>query len=516
MKWTIMFGLTVTFLVVSSPPVALGETKNDDETHFLQQQAKAKELKSKIADNPGDVEVRRKLVFLYVVELDKPKEAAKLLTNDIQEPWRTYVPLSARAVSELKEGECKKLGDWYSKELQRKATSYSKARMLIHAKAYYEQFLGLHKRPDLARTVVSAGLKRVVAHLAKLNPQEQAANESTLDKMIRGHLPLIRSIKNAPLNPQFRWKYRRSGSAVAGDFIRKKRLRSGIPQGCPTPVTALSHALDYRQYADVQKLMTGRGVHTLMFPDIIYLRAKKLMPREGLGKYFFIWMGPGCMGPGTLDRDNVDIRFSSSPAKEFCDEMRANNLWRDARFAGERTSTDYAAVFSLIKQGVEQYAKQDLCILDVYACNRLLWEADLLSHNYLLLDKEIQRKAPTNEAQRKAIRAWAIKTMLVYCKKAVAGPNPTKGFPENLSDYLWTTVIRRAASRLTRDFCGKSTDPTGLQKKWIDWYGTNPPEFSELEKLSKKIIVIQDKYGQEQKTKQAKDRLRQPGPDATR
>jgi len=526
MKWTILLGLTVTLLVVPSSPVALGETKNDDETYFLQQQAKATELKNKLVDNPGDIEARHKLIFLYIVELDKPKEAGELLTKDVQEPWQTYVPLSTRAVSGLKEGECKKLGDWYSRELQRKATSYSKARMLIHAKAYYEQFLGLHKRPDLARTVVSAGLKRVAAHLAKLNPQEQAANESTLDNIIKKHLPLVRSIKNAsfkdaPFNPggSAEFNYRTNGiSRRDAEILKRKRP---MPKVSPSPVPALSWTLEYRQYADAQKLMTGRGLQTLRFPAAKFLLATKGMPRDGLGKYFFI-----LMEPGVGNRHIVDLRFdgsgggANSPVRSFCHEMRLwgkSRRWQEGPYWGvARTSADYAAVFSMIKQGVEQYAKQDLCILDVYAYSKLLWEADLFTHNYLLLYKKIQRKAPTNEAQRKAIRAWTIKTMLVYCKKAVASPNPTKGFPENLSTYLWGTSIRQAASRLTRDFCAKSTAPALFQKKWVDWYGTNPPEFSELEKLCKKITAIQDKYGQEQKTTRAKDRLRRPGPDATR
>jgi len=508
----------------------MGETQNDYEDHFNRQQTEAKELKSKIVNNPGDVAVRRKLIFLYVVELHKPQEAVELLTKDIKEPWRTNIPLSARVVSELKEGECKTLGDWYSKELQKKASLHSQTKMLLHAKAYYEQFLRLHKRPDLKRAVVSAGLKRVETRLAKLNPQEQAVSKSTLDNIIREHLPLVRLIKNAslkdaPFNPggSAEFQYRNNGRREAEILKRKRKgltSREAEILKRKRPVPALSWTLEYRQYADAQKLMTGRGLQTIRFPAVKLLIAMKGMPREGLGKYFFI------QGGSRAKDRRVDLRFdgrggstsTSSPAASFCKEMRIwgdGRRWREAGFAGVRTSTDYGAVFSLIKQGVEQYAKQDLCILDVYALNRLLLEADLITHRYLL-DKEIQKNAPTNEGQRKAIRAWAIKTMLVYCKKAAASPNPTKGFPEDLSTYLWRTSIGQAASRLTRDFCAKSTGPASFRKKWVDWYGTNPPEFSEIEKLCKKIIAIQDKYGQEQKTKRAEDRLRRADTESTK
>ena len=60
------------------------------------QQIKLKSLRAKLTADPENATVRKELIVIYVAGLDNPAEAAKLITNDLDEVTRTYVPLAAR------------------------------------------------------------------------------------------------------------------------------------------------------------------------------------------------------------------------------------------------------------------------------------------------------------------------------------------------------------------------------------------------------------------------------------
>ena len=59
------------------------------------------------------------MILFNVIELDKPDEAVKLLTADLDESIRTYVSLAAKSPTDLTESVCLELGDWYYKKLPR-------------------------------------------------------------------------------------------------------------------------------------------------------------------------------------------------------------------------------------------------------------------------------------------------------------------------------------------------------------------------------------------------------------
>jgi len=120
------------------------------------------DLKAKIEANPNDAASRSELIRLYVVEFDNPAEAAKYLSDTVDEATRKYLPAAAKAVAEAPELACLELGDWYM-TLSDKASSAAKPAVLSRAAGYYRRFLDLHKTDDAAKTKAVLALKRVDA-----------------------------------------------------------------------------------------------------------------------------------------------------------------------------------------------------------------------------------------------------------------------------------------------------------------------------------------------------------------
>jgi len=119
----------------------LKDARERDKTH--KQVARYKRL---LAEDTKNVLIREKLIRMYVVELDSPDEARKLLTTDVSEIWRTYVPLAAAKPAETPKAVCVELGDWY-KSLIGQATPTGKANALARAKACVARFLELETNP---------------------------------------------------------------------------------------------------------------------------------------------------------------------------------------------------------------------------------------------------------------------------------------------------------------------------------------------------------------------------------
>ena len=116
-----------------------------------------------LRSQPRAAGARAKVVRALLVEMDRPADAGKYLNEALDEEWRTFVPMAAKPVSELKEEECRQVGDWYWKELSSRAPSAAKAKMLSRAKALYERFLSLHGKKDAD----SLGIKLELAEVRK-------------------------------------------------------------------------------------------------------------------------------------------------------------------------------------------------------------------------------------------------------------------------------------------------------------------------------------------------------------
>ncbi|MGB2822718.1 MAG: LamG domain-containing protein, partial [Phycisphaerae bacterium] len=126
------------------------------------------QLKGLLAKEPDNTAVRERLILLYVVELDRPGEARKLLTAAVSEELRTCVPSAAGEVEGVAKEVCLELGDWYRSLADgAHVTVRGKARALTRAKAYYERFVKLEADP-LKAAIAKAKLAQVVKELAEL------------------------------------------------------------------------------------------------------------------------------------------------------------------------------------------------------------------------------------------------------------------------------------------------------------------------------------------------------------
>ena len=131
-------------------------------------QARLKSLKAKLTADPKDITARKELILFYVTALDNPVEAAKLLTDDLDEVTRTYVPLAAKSLDGLDEAICLELGDWYYRKLLKTASVIAKGVVLQRAKGYYQKFLDLHAKKDAQSYRAKAALESIEKELAKL------------------------------------------------------------------------------------------------------------------------------------------------------------------------------------------------------------------------------------------------------------------------------------------------------------------------------------------------------------
>ena len=135
--------------------------------HARARQAAGKELKrlqAALAERPDSTAVRQALVLHYVVERDEPARAAGLLTGEMPEPLRTYVPLAVLAIDQTASAACGELADWY-RALAEKASVNGKALTLRRAKRYYARFLATHGKRDVQHYRATAAIKEIDALL---------------------------------------------------------------------------------------------------------------------------------------------------------------------------------------------------------------------------------------------------------------------------------------------------------------------------------------------------------------
>jgi len=99
-----------------------------------------------LAANADNRVARERLIQLYVQDVGDVGEAAKLITPDVSEKLRTYVPLAAKAVDDVAAEACMELGDWYL-AMANSARPTSKARAMARAAAYYERCMSRSADP---------------------------------------------------------------------------------------------------------------------------------------------------------------------------------------------------------------------------------------------------------------------------------------------------------------------------------------------------------------------------------
>ena len=130
--------------------------------------------RGKLESNSDNKAARKKLLELYVTELDQPAEAEKILNDFVDFLWRKNIPLALKDVEDLSEAESLELGDWYYGFSFRRG-KLVKGRigtvpLLRRARKYYERYLELHAKEDVERLNARANLKKINMALAELTP----------------------------------------------------------------------------------------------------------------------------------------------------------------------------------------------------------------------------------------------------------------------------------------------------------------------------------------------------------
>jgi len=134
---------------------------------------RAESLKKQLAADPSNRKARDDLVYLLLVDLDRPAEAATFLDEGCDATFRKFIPGAAKPVDEAPELACMELGDWY-RGLAEAAAPAAKAPMFVRAKAYYDRFLRLHEAPDLDRKRVALVAEQVAEALDGLGWKPRA------------------------------------------------------------------------------------------------------------------------------------------------------------------------------------------------------------------------------------------------------------------------------------------------------------------------------------------------------
>ena len=125
-------------------------------------------LKRSLANDPDNTKTRTAAVQLYLLELDDPAQAAKLLTDDLDEKLRTYVLLAAKNIEDVEVGACFELGRWYWEMFPSARTPRAKSVVLRRTRACIERFGSLHTAKGIFRLKAEVILKKVNAESAKL------------------------------------------------------------------------------------------------------------------------------------------------------------------------------------------------------------------------------------------------------------------------------------------------------------------------------------------------------------
>ena len=146
-------------------------------THRLNVSKKIAQYKTALKAKPDHATTRTSLLNALVVDLDKPGLAVEYLNDDVDQAYRTYVPLAAKEASEVKGDVCRELGDWYYKVLCPKAAQLSKSAMLTRAQVYYQQFLD----SEDAKGVTAVAAKMAIAKI-----------EKELEKLAKAGMPAVK------------------------------------------------------------------------------------------------------------------------------------------------------------------------------------------------------------------------------------------------------------------------------------------------------------------------------------
>ncbi len=145
---------------VSSPSQATIKNRLPTFEARSQSLSEAAALAARLGSDPEDREIRMRLFWVNLGELNNPAEAAKYVDVAAGE-FKTYVPLACEPLANLSEESALKLAEWYV-SLVDTAGPGGKELMRDQAKVYYSRFFELHTgRQDVLAMRAALGVQKV-------------------------------------------------------------------------------------------------------------------------------------------------------------------------------------------------------------------------------------------------------------------------------------------------------------------------------------------------------------------
>lgn len=207
-------------IVIKSDDKDTIQTRIDQYTLLAATQAKIEAAEKKLKTNPWDKTSHAQLLDLYLTDMDDPASASKHLEIGGDDTLKKMIPLAAKPVEELSEGQALELAGWYE-GLGKKGTTATKIAMLNRSKSYYDRYLAAHVTEDVQRTAASLAQKRVTDIIAKLEAESGGATKVAVDSKV---IDLLTSIDPSRDTRNGRWI--KSVEAVYND---RERGRGGPP-----------------------------------------------------------------------------------------------------------------------------------------------------------------------------------------------------------------------------------------------------------------------------------------------
>jgi len=189
--------------------------------------AKMNLLQDRLQKNPSDTAARTELIRHHLVDGDDPAKASALLSADVDEAFRTYVPLACKPVKDVPAVACGELGRWYEGMLPTKPGPVRTA-LVRRVQAYHRKFLAGAKGESAMAIKAKLSLAKIDKELAAL------AAKPDVGVPLRGAV-LVMTFNGDTLYEKGGRRYVRDGSGRGNHGqISGAKLGQGKAGGCLT------------------------------------------------------------------------------------------------------------------------------------------------------------------------------------------------------------------------------------------------------------------------------------------
>jgi len=138
-------------------------------------QRRTEQFKRALAAKPS-IRNRENLIYHYLTELDNPKNAVELITDDVNKDLQNFVPLATASASELEAQGCMGLAKWYESLAKKPISPKGRLNVYRRAREYYNKYLSLSDKTGPEELLAKKAVTRLDKAMDKMDP-----NRLTID-----------------------------------------------------------------------------------------------------------------------------------------------------------------------------------------------------------------------------------------------------------------------------------------------------------------------------------------------